>query len=120
MKPSDFPWDQQFLNPQTPCFRSEDGIYQVFSYADAMSILRNEDQAFTRDPYWLSEAQREHPAFHFMWLIEPFTISGEQGRHPALRAVVEPWFRTRSVHIMEPIIRQIARHGQDRRYHHVL
>ena len=108
MKPSDFPWDQRFLNPRTPAFRSDDGTYHVFSYDDAVRILRNDHQEFTREPYWLPEAQREHPSLNFMWMIEPLTMGGEEGRHNALRGIVEPWFRTRAVRTMEPVIREIT------------
>jgi cytochrome P450 len=43
-----------------------------------------------------------------MWAVEPFTVAGEPGRHDALRGIVEPWFRTRAVRSMEPLIRDLA------------
>ena len=108
MRPSDFPRDPRFHDPRTPPFKDEKGQYHVFSYADVMSVLQNKEHAFTRDPApWLPEGPH-HMALDFMWAVEPFTLEGEPGRHDALRGVVEPWFRTRAVRTMEPVIRQLT------------
>lgn len=108
MKPSDFPRDPKFHDPRTPPFRDEKGQHHVFSYADVMRVLQNKESAFTRDPApWLPEGPH-HMALDFMWAVEPFTLEGEPGRHDALRAVVEPWFRTRAVRTMEPVIRELT------------
>jgi cytochrome P450 len=108
VKPSDFARDEKFRDPRTPPFRDEQGAYHVFSYEDVKRVLMNADGAFSRDPSpWLPPGVR-HMALDFMWTVEPFTLGGEEGRHDALRAVVEPWFRTRAVRTMEPVIREVA------------
>ena len=108
MKPSDFPRDPKFRNPATPPFQDERGGYHVFSYADVMRVLMNREQAFSRDPApWLPKGPH-HMALDFMWAVEPFTLEGDPGRHDALRSVVEPWFRTRAVRTMEPVIRALT------------
>jgi cytochrome P450 len=107
-KPSDFPREQRFRDPLTPPFRDEGGAYHVFSYEDVMRVMMNADAAFSRDPSdWLPPGPR-HMALDFMWAVEPFTVTGEPGRHDALRGIVEPWFRTRAVRSMEPLIRELA------------
>jgi cytochrome P450 len=108
MKPSDSPREEKFRDPRTPPFRDEKGGYHVFSYADVMRVLLNRDNAFSRDPSpWLSKGPH-HMALDFMWAVEPFTLDGEKGRHHSLRGVVEPWFRTRAVRTMEPVIRELT------------
>jgi cytochrome P450 len=108
MRPSDFPRDPKFRDPQTPPFRDENGNCHVFSYEDVMRVLMNRDGAFSRDPSpWLPKGPH-HMALDFMWAVEPFTLEGEQGRHNPLRGVVEPWFRTRAVRTMEPVIRELT------------
>jgi cytochrome P450 len=108
MKPSDFPRPAKFHDPATPPFRDEQGTYHVFSYADVMRVLLNREQAFSRDPSpWLPKGPH-HMALDFMWAVEPFALDGEKGRHDALREVVEPWFRTRAVRTMEPVIRALT------------
>jgi cytochrome P450 len=108
MKPSDFPRDEKFRDPRTPPFRDERGAYHVFSYRDVMRVLMNRDNAFSRDPSpWLPPGPH-HMALDFMWAVEPFALAGEEGRHDALRSVVEPWFRTRAVRTMEPVIRDLT------------
>jgi cytochrome P450 len=107
-KPSDFARDERFRDPATPPFRDDDGTYHVFSHADVMRVLMNRDSAFSREPSPWLPAGPHHIALDFMWAIEPFTLSGEEGRHDALRQVVEPWFRTRAVRTMEPVIRELA------------
>jgi cytochrome P450 len=107
-KPSDFARDEKFRDPHTRPFRDEHGVYHVFSYADVMTVLMNRDCAFSRDPSpWLPPGPH-HMALDFMWAVEPFTLEGEEGRHDALRKVVEPWFRTRAVRTMEPVIRELT------------
>jgi cytochrome P450 len=107
-KPSDFPRDEKFRDPRTPPFRDERGEYHVFSYADVMRVLLNRENAFSCDPSpWLPAGHR-HMALDFMWAVEPFAPAGEEGRHDALRSVVEPWFRTRAVRTMEPVIRELT------------
>lgn len=108
MKPSDFARDEKFRDPSTPPFQDPAGNFHVFSYDDVMSVLMNRDGAFSRDPTpWLSRGPH-HMALDFMWAVEPFTLEGEQGRHDPLRSVVEPWFRTRAVRTMEPVIRALT------------
>jgi cytochrome P450 len=108
MRPSDFARDEKLRNPRTPPFRDDGGAYHVFSYDDVMRVLMNKEQAFSRDPSpWLPKDAR-HMALDFMWAFEPFALDGEPGRHDALRAVVEPWFRTRAVRTMEPVIRTLT------------
>jgi len=108
MKPSDFPRPARFRDPATPPFRDEHGNYHVFSYADVMRVLHNREQDFSRDPSpWLPDGPH-HMALDFMWAVEPFALDGETGRHDALRHVVEPWFRTRAVRTMEPVIRELT------------
>lgn len=107
-KPSDFPRDEKFRDPRTPPFRDEQGRYHVFSYADVMRALMNREAAFSRDPSPWLPAGVQHMVFDFMWVFEPFTNDGREGRHDALRGVVEPWFRTRAVRTMEPVIRELA------------
>ena len=105
MKPSDSPRDSIFRDPTTRPFRDGDGIHHVFSYADVMTVLMNLEGAFSRDPLpWLPEGPH-HMALDFMWAVEPFGLSGEEGRHASLRSVAEPWFRTRAVRTMESVIR---------------
>jgi cytochrome P450 len=107
-KPSDFPRDAKFHDPATPPFRDENGVYHVFSYADVMRVLINRGAAFSRDPSpWLPPGPH-HMALDFMWAVEPFTLEGEEGRHDALRRVVEPWFKLRAVGHMEPVIRELT------------
>ena len=107
-KPSDFPREQRFRDPLTSPFRDEDGVYHIFSYEDVMRVMMNPDAAFSRDPSdWLPPGPH-HMALDFMWAVEPFTVAGEPGRHDALREIVEPWFRTRAVRSMEPLIRDLA------------
>lgn len=107
-KPSDFPREQRFRDPLTPPFRDEGGAYHVFSYEDVMRVMMNPDAAFSRDPSdWLPPGPH-HMALDFMWAVEPFTVTGEPGRHDALRGIVESWFRTRAVRSMEPLIRELA------------
>ena len=106
MKPSDFP--ARFRDPRTPPFRDEHGDYHVFSYDDVMRVLLNRESAFSRDPSpWLPTGQH-HMALDFMWAVEPFTLEGKPGRHDTLRGVVEPWFRTRAVRTMDPVIRRLT------------
>jgi cytochrome P450 len=108
-RPSDFPRDEKYRDPRTRPFRDEDGVYHVFSYADVMRVLMNRDRAFSRDPSpWLPPGPH-HMALDFMWAVEPFTLAGEEGRHNALRRVVEPWFKTRAIRTMEPVIRELTR-----------
>jgi cytochrome P450 len=107
-KPSDFPREEKFRDPRTPVLRDERGGYHVFSYEDVMRVLMNRDQAFSRDPAPWLPAGPHHMALDFMWAVEPFTLAGEEGRHDALRRVVEPWFRTRAVRTMEPVIRELT------------
>jgi cytochrome P450 len=108
MTPSDFPRDPKFRDPQTPPFRDESGNYHVFSYEDVIRVLMNRDDAFSRDPSpWLPKGPH-HMALDFMWAVEPFDTDGEEGRHDPLRDVVEPWFRTRAVRTMEPVIRALT------------
>lgn len=107
VRPSDFPRDERFRDPRTTPFRDEQGIYHVFSYADVTRVLLNADRSFTQDITPLLPAQH-HPRRDFMWFTEPFTIDGGQGRHDVLRGVVEPWFRTRAVRTMEPVVRGLT------------
>ena len=111
-KPSGFPRDEMFRDPTTPPFRDEDGVHHVFSYEDVMRVLVNRESAFSRDPApWLPDTGYEgpvHMAMDFMWMIEPFTLEGEKGRHDALRKVVEPWFKNRAVTTMESVIRELT------------
>ena len=108
-KPSDFPRDEKFRDPTTPPFCDENGVYHVFSMADVMQVLVNREAAFTRDPSpWLPDEGPLHMALNFMWMIEPFTLDGEEGRHDPLRRVVEPWFKNRAVRTMQPIIRELT------------
>jgi cytochrome P450 len=107
-RPSDFARDPKFRDPRTPPFRDENGVYHVFSYADVMRVLMNREQAFSRDPTPWLPAGPHHMALDFMWAVEPFTVGGEEGRHDVLRSVVEPWFRTRAVRTMEPVIRELT------------
>jgi cytochrome P450 len=107
-KPSDFPRDARFYDPRTPPFQDENGVYHVFSYADVIRVLVNREAAVSRDPSpWLPPGPH-HMALDFMWAVEPFTLAGEEGRHDALRRVVEPWFKTRAVRDMEPVIRRLT------------
>lgn len=107
-RPSDFPRDARFRDPLTPPFRDEQGAYHVFSYADVVTVLRNADRAFSQDfSLWVPDDH--NPAFDFMWATEAFTNDGQLGRHSVLRGVVEPWFRTRALTTMEPIVRHLAR-----------
>lgn len=109
MKPSDFPRSEVLRDPRTPPFRDEHGHYHVFSYEHVMKVLVNRDRLFTRDPsLWLPSEVR-NIALDFMWTVEPFTVDGDDGRHGALRGVVEPWFRTKALVTMEPAIREISR-----------
>jgi cytochrome P450 len=106
-RPSDFPRDRKFLDPGTPPFRDERGVVHVFSHADVMRVLVNADRAFSMD------ITRQLPDDHhmrrdFMWYAEPFIDDGGQGRHDILRGTVEPWFRTKAVRTMEPVIRDLA------------
>ncbi len=109
MKPSDFPRDAKFHDPSTSPFQDEAGMYHVLSHADVMRVLQNKDEAFSRDqePY-LAEGAPIHMAMDFMWMVEPFTLDGEAGRHDVLRSVVEPWFRNNAVQTMEPVIRRLT------------
>ena len=109
MRPSDFPRDKKFRDPTTPPFQDETGMYHVMSHADVMRVLHNSDGAFSRDqePY-LPEGAPIHIAMEFMWMVEPFTLDGDTGRHDVLRGVVEPWFRNNAVRTMEPVIRRIT------------
>ncbi|MCY4087695.1 MAG: cytochrome P450 [Actinomycetia bacterium] len=108
-KPSDFPRDKKFRDPMTPPFCDENGVYHVFSMADVMQVLVNREAAFTRDPSpWLPDEGPLHMALNFMWMIEPFTLDGAEGRHDPLRRVVEPWFKNRAVRTMQPIIRELT------------
>ena len=109
MRPSDFPRDRKFRDPTTPPFQDETGMYHVMSHADVMRVLHNSDEAFSRDqePY-LPEGAPIHIAMEFMWMVEPFTLDGDTGRHDVLRGVVEPWFRNNAVRTMEPVIRRIT------------
>ena len=109
MKPSDFPRDDKFRDPSTPPFQDETGMYHVMSHADVLRVLNNADEAFSRDqePY-LPEGAPIHIAMEFMWMVEPFTLDGDTGRHDVLRGVVEPWFRNNAVRTMEPVIRKIT------------
>ena len=108
-KPSDFPRNPRFRDPTTKPFRDDAGIYHVFSFEHVMRVLQNREQLFTRDPApRLPSSAPIHMASHFMWVVEPFDPDGGQGRHVALRKVVEPWFKTRAVRTMEPVVRRIA------------
>jgi cytochrome P450 len=108
VRPSDFPREEKYRDPGTPPFRDEDGVYHVFSYEDVMRVLMNRDRAFSRDPTpWLPPGPL-HMALDFMWAVEPFTLEGEEGRHNVLRRVVEPWFKTRAVGAMEPVVRELT------------
>ena len=53
MKPSDFPRDAKFHDPETRPFWDENGMFHVLSHADVMRVLQNRDSAFSRDqePY---------------------------------------------------------------------
>jgi cytochrome P450 len=108
MKPSDWARPAKFRDPATPPFQDDHGGYHVFSYADVMRVLMNRDQAFSRDPSpWLPDGPH-HIALDFMWAVEPFASDGKPSRHDVLREVVEPWFRTRAVRTMEPVIRELT------------
>ena len=109
MKPSDFPRDTKFHDPETRPFRDGNGMFHVLSHADVMRVLQNRDSAFSRDqePY-LPDGAPIHMAMEFMWMVEPFTLDGDIGRHNVLRSVVEPWFRNNAVRTMEPVIRELA------------
>ncbi len=107
-RPSDFPRDETFRNPETPPFRDADGTYHVFSYADVAHVLRNADSAFSRDPSPWLPGGRHHMALDFMWAFEHFSVGGGTGRHDALRGVVEDWFRTRAVRTMESSIGRLT------------
>jgi cytochrome P450 len=107
-KPSDFPREEKFRDPSTAPFRDESGAYHVFSHRDVMRVLMNRDHAFSRDPSPWLPAGPHHMALDFMWAVEPFSLAGEEGRHDALRSVVEPWFRTRAIRTMEPVIRDLT------------
>ena len=108
IKPSSFPRDEKFRSPHTPPFRDDQGTFHVFSHADVMRALKNADQEFSQDLSTLVPDDH-HMTFDFMWATDQVTLAGEPGRHDALRAVVEPWFRTRAVRTMEPVIRHLAR-----------
>ena len=107
-KPSDFPRDPRFHDPATPPFCDEQGTYHVFSYVDVMRVLINRGFVFSRDPSPWMPPGPHHMALDFMWAVEPFALEGEEGRHDALRRVVEPWFRLRAVGDMVPVIRELA------------
>ena len=107
-KPSDFAREARFRDPSTPPFRDEQGVYHVLSYAEVMEVLMNREKAFSRDPTPWLPAGPHHMALDFMWAVEPFTLAGDEGRHDVLRSVVEPWFRTRALRTMEPVIRELA------------
>ena len=108
-RPTEFARDEKFRDPTTPPFTDEDGVHHIFSYQDVMRVLVNRESAFSRDPApWLPEDGPIHMAMDFMWMIEPFTLEGDTGRHDVLRKVVEPWFKNRAVGTMEPIIRELT------------
>lgn len=107
-RPSDFPRDGMFRDPRTRPFRDERGVYHVFSHADVMRVLLNVDRQFSMDITRLLPDDH-HMRRDFMWYTEPFAPDGGPGRHDILRGVVEPWFRTRAVRTMEPVIRDLAR-----------
>jgi len=106
--PSAFPRDERFRDPRTPPFRDERGVYHVFSHADVMRVLLNADRQFSMDITRLLPDDH-HMRRDFMWYTEPFAFDGVPGKHDVLRGVVEPWFRTRAVRTMEPVIRELAR-----------
>jgi cytochrome P450 len=108
MKPSDWTRDERFRDPTTPPFCDEKGIYHVLSYKDVMRVLVNREEAFSRDPSVSLSGGPIHMALDFMWMIEPFTLDGEKGRHDPQRRVVESWFKQRAVKTMEPIIRELT------------
>lgn len=109
MKPSDFPREAKFHDPSTLPFQDSSGMFHVLSHTDVMRVLQNSDEAFSRDqePY-LAEGAPIHMAMEFMWMVEPFTLEGEVGRHDVLRGVVEPWFRNNAVRTLEPVIRRLT------------
>lgn len=108
MRPSDFPRDEMFRNPRTPPFQDGQGVYHVFSHTHVTSVLADTDNTFSRDPSrWLPPGPHA-PSLDFMWLTEPLTPDGGLGRHPALRAVAEPWFRGRAVRTMQPLVQEAA------------
>lgn len=107
--PSAFPRAELYRDPATKPFRDADGRYHVFSYKHVMTVLVNRDRAFTRDPSLWLPVGVQNIALDFMWTVEPFTIDGDLGRHHALRSVVEPWFRTRTLSQMESTVRGIVR-----------
>ena len=107
-RPSDFPRDARFRDPRTPPFRDEGGVFHVFSHADVMRVLLNPEREFSMDITRLLPDDH-HMRRDFMWYTEPFALDGIPGRHDVLRGVVEPWFRTRAVRTMEPVIRELAR-----------
>lgn len=107
-RPSDFPRDEKYRDPTTPPFQDEHGQFHVFSYEDVMRALINREEALSRDPSPWLPGGIHHMALDFMWAIEPFTADGGEGRHDALRGVVDSWFRTKAVRTMEQAIRDLT------------
>ena len=105
MKPSDCPRDPLFRDPATQPFLEErDGrvFAHFFSYQDVRHVLLNSTGVFSHDFAGILPVKQMHPVWSFMWA----TDGGEGGRHDVLRALVEDWFRRRSVSALADQVRR--------------
>lgn len=103
--------DKVFSDPTAPPFSVEsDGhsMVHVMGHREVQYVLENPNQEFTRS-LALFLPPDPHPGFDALFAMDPFPLEGRPGRHTELRAIVEPWFRTRAVRVLEPRIRDITR-----------
>lgn len=107
MKPSDFPRDSQFCTPGPAIV--EDGVVHLRRHRDIERALLDSDELeFSPDvSFWATESRR-NLITHFFWTTGRRQADGGPGRHDALRAIVEPYFRHRAVKALTPMIRAHA------------
>lgn len=108
MKPSDFLRDERYRTAGPPVVA--DGVVHIRSHADVRRVLLDKhDKEFSRDlSYWVPDHQRAHLNWYFMWATGAVRMDGSLGRHQALRAIGEPWFRTQAMQTMAATVKNLV------------
>lgn len=89
-----------FYDPRTPP-TMVDGVAHVFSRADVVRVLRNDEQIFSRQLG--PKTADAHPTFTAPWGLDGYPAAdGTPGRHTTLHSVIAPWFRTTAVKTIGP------------------
>jgi cytochrome P450 len=80
------------LRPGDPPHRDGDGVVHVHDHATVHALLRDARRVTSDVSELLPPGHEAHPVSAFVWATDRLTVGGRPGRHPALRALMAPWF----------------------------